>query len=318
MVIEFAMKSAIDLNDAGDVLGEIHTGDGQTGPPYVSAVVWIAGANVEVLGCKDLMSNCARDYFPTAMNSNRRVIGQLVHRDSLERSAFFWQVGDDRVYEYAYAPWVLTDINDAGQMIGVEHPPRGYASAFLLHGTRIMLGDLGGYGGHARAINNTGHIAGDSPTRPDGFSHVFLWVDGAMQDLGTLDGASSYAADINMADEIVGSADNSVGTRAFLYANSRFTDLGSLGGAWSAAAAINNHGQIVGGSTLAGEEPQAQRAFLYVDGTMYDLNDLIEPIPDTLVFAGKINNRGQILAYGCAPSTDDDCRFYLLTPVSPF
>lgn len=318
-VIELPMDSAIDLNDEGDVLGQVHTGDGQTSPPYVSAVVWIAGANLEVLGCKDLTSNCSRNYSPAAMNSNRRVVGELVRRDSLERSAFVWQAGDDRVFEYAYEPIILTDINDAGQMIGRYDIPMQHESAFVTSsdGTRVSLGDLGGYGSHASAINNAGHIAGNSRTGADGISHVFLWGDGTMKDLGTLDGASSYAAGINMADEIVGTAliDAPVYSRAFRYANSTFTDLGSFGGAFSAAAAINDAGQIVGGSTLAGEEPQAQRAFLYLNGTMYDLNDLIESLPDTLAFAGRINNRGQILAQGQCDL--GDCRYYLLTPVSP-
>jgi len=73
----------------------------------------------------------------------------------------------------------------------------------------------------------------------------------------------------------------------------------------------------VGWSTYGGSDPQQQRAFLYVYDTMYDLNDLIEPLPMPLSFAMKINNRGQILAMACVPPTNDDCRYYLLTPVSP-
>lgn len=321
-VTELPMDSAIDLNDAGLVLGQVRTPDGQTGASFVSAVVWIPGANREVLGCKDLTENCDRSYFPAAMNSNPTVIGSFVRSGSAERTAFVWQVGGDRPFEYAYEPISLTGINDAGQMIGRYDVPMQPESAFVTSsdGTRteIVLGDLGGYGSHASAINNAGHIAGDSPTGPARISHVFLWVNGAMTDLGTLDGAPSYATDINMADEIVGYAETGSGTRAFRHGDSIFTDLGSFGGAHSVAAAINDAGQIVGGSTLARDritEPWAERAFLYLGGTMYDLNDLMEPIPDTLVFAGKINNRGQILAYGkCDPG---DCRSYLLTPVSP-
>jgi probable HAF family extracellular repeat protein len=253
------------------------------------------------------------------MNSNPTVIGSFERSGSVERSPFVWQVGGDGLFEYAYEPISLTGINDAGQMIGRYDTPMQPESAFVTSSdgtrTRINLGDLGGYGSHASAINNAGRIAGDSPAGPDRISHVFLWVNGAMTDLGTLDGASSHAADINMADEIVGFAETPSGTRAFRYGDSTFTDLGSFGGAFSTAAAINDAGRIVGGSTLAGEEPQAQRAFLYVNYRMYDLNDCIEPLPDTLAFAGKINNRGQILAHGqCDPG---DCRAYLLTPVTP-
>ena len=133
-----------------------------------------------------------------------------------------------------------------------------------------------------------------------------------------MDGASSDAQDINLADEIVGSAETPAGTRAFRYENSRFTDLGSLGGTSNGATAINDVGQIVGWSTLVGADPQAQRAFLYVNGRMYDLNDLVEPLPTPLTEARRINNRGQIIANACPPAgTNGNCRAYLLTPVSP-
>jgi probable HAF family extracellular repeat protein len=169
----------------------------------------------------------------------------------------------------------------------------------------------------ASAINNAGHITGYSVPNADHIRHVFLYADGVMQDLGTLDGASSYAADINMADEIVGSTETSAGTRAFLYADSRFTDLGSLGGASSRATAINDSGKIGGTSTLAGADPQVQRAFLYVNDRMFDLNDLVAPLPVPLTEARKINKWGQIIANACPPSgTAGNCRAYLLTPVS--
>ena len=117
-VTELPMDSAIDLNDAGFVLGQVRTADGQTGASFVSAVVWIQGANREVLGCKDLTGNCDRSYFPAAMNSNPTVIGSFERSGSVERSPFVWQVGGDRLFEYAYEPISLTGINDAGQMIG--------------------------------------------------------------------------------------------------------------------------------------------------------------------------------------------------------
>lgn len=94
--------------------------------------------------------------------------------------------------------------------------------------------------------------------------------------------------------------------------------LGSLGGGSSWPNGINDAGQIVGTSTLAGPDPQAQRAFLYVDGAIDDLNDFVEPLSAPLTEAWEINNRGQIIANAC-PTTGppEDCRAYLLTPVSP-
>ena len=70
-------------------------------------------------------------------------------------------------------------------------------------------------------------------------------------------------------------------------------DLGTLGGAFSTARGINNAGHIVGGSLTGGDE--CHHAFLYVDGEMLDLNDLIEPGWE-VVHALSINDAGDILA----------------------
>jgi probable HAF family extracellular repeat protein len=232
--------------------------------------------------------------------------------------SFRWHVGYGVDYFNLISfPELITDINDAGQIVGGGPGP---GAKLISDGTLVLLFGYNGTYSMASAINNAGHITGYVVPVPgtDRIKHVFLYADGAIQDLGTMGGASSDAQDINLVDEIVGSAETSAGTRAFLYANSRFTDLGSLGGISSQATGINDAGQIVGWSTLAGEEPQQQRAFLYVNGTMYDLNDLVEPLPLRLREAPKINNRGQIIANACAPpGYTTDCHAYLLTPVTP-
>ena len=136
--------------------------------------------------------------------------------------------------------------------------------------------------------------------------------------MGTLGGSDCYATGINASDAIVGWEDRLQGQRAFRYADTEFTDLGSLGGNSSLATAINDAGQIVGWSKLAGADPQQQRAFFYVNGRMYDLNDLVEPLSLPLSEASKINNSGQIIANACPPAgICGGCRAYLLTPVSP-
>ena len=303
-VLELPMWQAVDVNDAGDVVG------------YIGAlVVWSGGGVVGGLGCSN-PPYCYSRYIPVAMNSARTVIGREHFGSGMSWSCFRWHVGDAAVYTlFSGGPAGISDINDAGQIVGGSPGPGAW---LFSDDTVVLLFGSNGSNSIARAINNAGHITGYVVPGTDGIKHLFLYVDGTIQDLGAMDGASSDAQDINRADEIVGSAGTAVATRAFLYANSRFTDLGSLGGTSNGATAINDVGQIVGTSTLAGADPQAQRAFLYVDGRMFDLNDLAAPLPVPLTEARKINNRGQIIANACPPpGTNGSCRAYLLTPVTP-
>jgi len=314
-VIELPMQAAVDLNDVGDVVGaRLRRGYAR------ETVVWMAGA-VEVLGYS-APPNDMSNYDPTAMNASRTVIGRWCPGTCVMTvSVFRWNVGVGLDLAVGLDPPIklpgysaFNDINDAGQIVGAAP---GSGAMLYSGGTVFALFGSTDPMGTARAINGLGHIVGCFVPRADSIGRVFLYIDGAIQDLGTMDGYSSCGEDINIYDEIVGYASTATGKRAFLYANSRFTDLGSLGGGSSWPNGINDAGQIVGTSTLAGPDPQAKRAFLYVDGAMHDLNDLVEPLPAPLTESSKINNRGQIIANAC-PTTGlrEDCRAYLLTPVS--
>jgi probable HAF family extracellular repeat protein len=55
------------------------------------------------------------------------------------------------------------------------------------------LGTLGGTGSNGYALNDFAQVAGPSLTQDNLASHTFLWTNGAMADLGTLDGSHSIA-----------------------------------------------------------------------------------------------------------------------------
>lgn len=309
-VLELPMQAAVDLNDVGDVVGARY----RRGYPR-ETVVWMAGA-VEVLGYSVLPGD-GDNYDPTAINASRTVIGRRCPPTCVMTfSVFRWNVGGGldppfKVPRYS----AFNDLNDAGQIVGSAAPESG---AMLYSGDTViaLFGSTDDWSS-AAAINGLGHIVGYFVPRADSIARVFLYAEGAIQDLGTMDGYPSYGEDINTYDEIVGYASTAAGKRAFLCANSRFTDLGSLGGGSSWPNGINDAGHIVGTSTLAGADPQAQRAFLYVDGVMHDLNGFVEPLPLPLTEALAINNRGQIIANACPPQGSyEDCRAYLLTPVA--
>jgi probable HAF family extracellular repeat protein len=117
-------------------------------------------------------------------------------------------------------------------------------------------------------INNVGQVVGavyvsssDGPSRP----HAFLWSEGIMTDLGTLDHQESSARGINDSGQVTGWIYSNLGGGAvyeqmFVYdTTSGMQDLGSaLGMLRSQGRAINNAGQIAGWqypSSISTERP---------------------------------------------------------------
>jgi probable HAF family extracellular repeat protein len=228
------------------------------------------------------------------------------------------------------------DINDAGQIVGVATTARGKLNATLFDpiggGANRDLGTLGGTGfqtpsSQANAINNAGQIVGFAET-PISQIRATLFDPtggGANRDLTSLDPIffNSVATDINEAGQIVGSATTEDGTasHATLFdpsGSGANRDLGTLNGTvFSQANAINDVGQIVGFAASSGE---AQLGFLFADGLLFDLNELINPTDPLfgdvlLVTASDINNAGQIVANGIFVENRRS-RAFLLTPVA--
>src|SRR5690349_9058472 len=125
-----------------------------------------------------------------------------------------------------------------------------------------------------------------------------------MTDLGTLDGLSSYARDINAVGLVVGRFVTAAGDwHAFITGPNGMgmTDLGTLGGDFSYVYAINDAGQVVGNSATAAGEGHA-----FITGPngmgMTDLNSLVEwPAGIALANAVDINNVGQVLVNATIP-----------------
>ncbi|HEY7526932.1 MAG TPA: HAF repeat-containing protein [Candidatus Limnocylindria bacterium] len=227
-------------------------------------------------------------------------------------------------------------INDAGQVVGYAKTPDGADHAFLWtplakrpgKGTMVDLGMLpGGIASIANGINARGQVVGYS-NDADWFGHAFLWspsapgaTEGTMVSLGALPGeelASAYA--INADGVVVGEAAIGPDAHAFAWTPSvpngsdgTMVDLGTLGGTWSRATAINGAGDIVG--VAEGPAPQAfDFAFLYRDGTMYDLNSALPSDADGVILTAAygITDTGQIVG---GATVDQHSHAFLLTPV---
>jgi probable HAF family extracellular repeat protein len=214
-------------------------------------------------------------------------------------------------------------INSSGQVVGFSYNTfGGDGHAFLWDPTNGMqdLGTLpGGTHSGALGINSSGQVVGSSDLAGSSFSHAFLWEGtNGMKDLGTLPGdVSSIAQGINDSGQVVGQSDDVRGhPRAFLWdAVNGMQDLGTLG-RHALATGINRTGQVVGESERHDDIDNAYfyHAFVWQNGTMSDLNDLIPPVSGLELFAASaINNAGQIVGqdghYG-------EYHAYLLTPDS--
>jgi probable HAF family extracellular repeat protein len=198
-------------------------------------------------------------------------------------------------------------INNRGQIVGISSA-LGHTRAFLHEeGAFTYLPTFGGPHGGAHAINNTGQVAG-AAYNVDLFTYnAFRYSNGSLTNLGDLGVPFSVGRGINDAGDVVGMAEiYPRGFHAFVSTGGMMIDLGT-----GYANSINNAGQIVGWSYFE-EDSNLSQAFLYSDGTMTNLNSLIDPSDAwNLVTANAINESGQIVGEGWGPL---GYHAYLLTP----
>jgi len=208
-------------------------------------------------------------------------------------------------------------INASGQVAGES----GGRPVMWTGTTQISLGTLPGAvsfpDGTAQGINDLGQVTGIARNINTNF-RAFLYTAGTgMTDLGTLGGTDSFGFAINNSGQVTGWS-NPFGSgsvaHAFLYtAGTGMIDLGTLGGSSSKGFGINAAGDVIGMRALTGN---ASEAFIYTEGTMYDLLSLL--VPGSSVsglsinpLGNSINDSGQIVATG---TIGNSSHALLLTP----
>jgi probable HAF family extracellular repeat protein len=202
-----------------------------------------------------------------------------------------------------------TDVNDAAQIVGgtvsgLNYVPfvrsaTGSVATFTLPAPYNLSGE-------ARAINDAGAIVGYSGS-PAGDSGFIRSASGTLTPVGFGNSMLpyNYAWDVNDGNQVVGEGFNSAGEyHAFLWQSGAVTDLGTLPGMGSSEAyGVNNSGAVVGRVEPPDGEPGSTRAFLYRDGAMVDLNDLIPATSGYFVAdARAINDRGAVAAVAFTPA----------------
>ncbi len=225
----------------------------------------------------------------------------------------------------------LNKVNDNGQVVGQSFIAGDVAShAFLWsNGSMSDLGTLGGTYSDASFINNSGLVAGNSYIAGDQFQHAFVYKNGSMNDLGTFGGNSSSVSGMNESGQIIGTSSliGDENSHAFLWSNGSIIDLGTLGDSYdsSKVIGINSSGQVVGtcSAIITPSEMRllnidgtiSTRPFLYSNGTMTDINDLVDEPHGLFYDVVSIDDSGQIVVSGVVNRGLDYYYTYVLTPV---
>jgi len=333
------------INNFGWLSGYAENGsvDSSTGYPIAHAVVWkngkitdigtFGGTQSAAMALNDLgqviggaLNNIDDPWAGTLVTG----FGGVTYPGTTQLRAFVWQNGRMRDLgtlggpdAFAYA------INRFGQVAGesfTSYTPNDATGIptvdpFLwTNGKMKDLGSLGGTIGFPVWMNDWGQVVGFSDLAGDVFYHGFVWDGRKMNDLPPVNGGdNSWALWINDLGDVIG-ASNLPGDQLFDATLWKFgtipVDLGVLGqDSCSEPWGINNFRQIVGVSNeCAGES--SHRAFLWQNGSMYDLNALVENSSDLYLYlASYIDDRGEIVAQGMLPS--GDVHTALLVPSGP-
>jgi len=215
-------------------------------------------------------------------------------------------------------------INNRGEMIVESFGGGDGSGTYFIRqdGTAELLPALpsGSDGMLAIELNDRGAVAGS--VRVPSATVAVLWQNGTLTEVAAgLNARTSTAYDVNNRNQVVGSAQLPLmGDRAFIWQNGRATLLPAPTPRettlTSSAVNINDWGAIVGEVRVS--QPDNRRyATLWINGRPMILETLIradDPLKPyvRLENASKINDRGEIVAFGVDSRAPEQRRHYLL------
>ena len=219
-----------------------------------------------------------------ALNNPGQAVG-LSTTGTGEEHAFLYADGRTQDLTARYDIYDPRDINDRGD---ISARTADFRAAILKDGA---VDDFGPQNSMPIAMNGRGELLVEYAPAGAGI-RTAVYSDGTLTDLPLAGGMRYYGQAINDAGWVTGYFTNADGRdHAFLWDGGTFFNL--TPGARSAIGYdINDLGQVVGVAD--------NRAFLYADGELIDLNTRIDPEADLLLVSGdEINDRTQILAFSC-------------------
>jgi probable HAF family extracellular repeat protein len=313
-------SSAWAVNNNGQVAGASGTSDGSH-----HGFCWQNDTGMQDIGT--LPDKTWVDVY--GMNNSGQIVGRATPSNGTGPDhAVLWQNGSGMqdlgvLGGAGSTSWSTAhSINNSGQVVGYSWIGIGNTEHAFLWQSGSGMQDLGAFPGggksDAYSINDNGQVVGAARTS-SGADDPFLWESGkGMQDLGSLGGqAGGCACCINNSGQVVGHASSGGNyDHAFLWqSGTGMQDLGTLGGVVSGADSINSSGQIVGESYTYVNGKSTQHGFLYANGTMMDLNNLIDTsLGWTVTEAYSINDNGSVVGWG-RDNPSGPYHALLLTPV---
>lgn len=279
----------LDVNEVGEVVGS--SMPRSSSHPFV----WSGGL---MLDMNDVLPGAGP---ALGMNDRGDVVGQS--------PGWWWDGANMTVLPDLGDTTLAMAINSDQVIAGWSDDTEDIRRAVLWVNSELELLPLWPSGSEALAedINDLGMVVGSATTDSEGPEVATLWWNGEMTNLGALPSTwrTSTARGVSENGMIVGdSNDDATGRdRAVLWEQDETSgmwtirNLGSVTpDTYSKAYDVNNLGQVVGQSGCSGS---CGVAFIWQDGVMRDLNDLVPAsAPWTMYVARAISDSGYIVGRG--------------------
>ncbi len=250
-----------------------------------------------------------------AINARGQIAGTL--NDTIDGAtlvinnhAFLWErgrmqdLGNDAIFAVTEAEAINNQAEIVGNARGSARPVEDDDRLTQSHAFLYSHGEMTDLGlGEAHGINDRGQIVGEIPGAI--YPQATLWQQGKIINLG-LHGVATVIN--NQGQIVIGDGGRDP---LYLWQDGRTRSLPILtDSAMNEADGINSRGQIVGYAMLGSV---GQRAMLWQNGQVYDLNSLIPAkLGWLLASATSITDRGRIVGFG---TFHGDSHAFLLTPI---